>query len=101
MKRFLYLCFFLLFALFAFTVNLKNPQMVTINYYFDFHREAPLVLVLTAAFVLGILIGWLFMTVSVVRNKRQVGKAKRELAKVEMEVQSLRAIPIKDVEPSG
>lgn len=96
MKRLLYLCFFLLFALFAFTVNLKNPQMVTLNYYFDFHREAPLVLVLTATFVFGILVGWLFMSLSVIKNKRQVGKANKALAKVETEVQNLRAMPLKD-----
>ena len=96
MKRLLYLCFFLLFVLFAFTVNLKNPQMVTLNYYFDFHHEAPLVLVLTATFVFGILIGWLFMSLSVIKNKRQIGKAKKALAKVETEVQNLRAMPLKD-----
>lgn len=96
MKRLLYLCFFLLFALFAFTVNLKNPQMVSLNYYFDFHQEAPLVLVLTATFVFGILVGWLFMSLSVIKNKRQVGKANKALAKVETEVQNLRAMPLKD-----
>jgi uncharacterized membrane protein YciS (DUF1049 family) len=96
MKRLLYLCFFLLFVLFAFTVNLKNPQMVTLNYYFDFHREAPLVLVLTATFVIGILLGWLFMSLSVIKNKRQLGKAKKALVKVETEVQNLRAMPLKD-----
>ncbi|MFT4630104.1 MAG: putative membrane protein [Dinoroseobacter sp.] len=95
MKRLLYLCFFLLFVLFAFTVNLKNPQMVTLNYYFDFHREAPLVLVLTATFVFGILLGWLFMSLSVIKNKRQLGKVKKALVKVEAEVQNLRALPLK------
>ena len=34
------------------------------------------------------------MSFSVVRNKMQVGKTKRELAKVEKEVQNLRAAPI-------
>ncbi|MFT7562186.1 MAG: putative membrane protein [Flavobacteriales bacterium] len=96
MKRLLYLCFFLLFAFFAFTVNLKNPQTVTLNYYFDVHREAPLVLVLTATFVVGVLLGWFFMTLSVIKNKRQVGKVQKALAKVETEVQNLRAMPLKD-----
>ncbi|MFT5137539.1 MAG: uncharacterized membrane protein YciS (DUF1049 family) [Arenicella sp.] len=96
MKRLLYLCFFLLFVLFAFTVNLKNPQTVMLNYYFDFHREAPLVLVLTATFVFGILLGWLFMGLSVIKSKRQLGKAKKALIKVEAEVQNLRAMPLQD-----
>ena len=70
--------------------------MVTLNYYFDFHREAPLVLVLTATFVFGILLGWLFMGLSVIKNKGQLGKAKKALVKVETEVQNLRAMPLKD-----
>ena len=36
------------------------------------------------------------MTVSVFKNKRQVGKTKKQLAKVEKEVENLRAMPIKD-----
>jgi len=34
------------------------------------------------------------MSFSIVRNKMQVGKTKRELAKIEKEVQNLRAAPI-------
>jgi len=67
-----------------------------LNYYFDLQAEAPLVLVLTATFLLGLILGWLLMGFSVIKNKRQVGKAKKELAKVEKEVQNLRAMPIKD-----
>ena len=67
-----------------------------LNYYFDFHRELPLVLVLTATFVFGILLGSLFMSLSVIKNKRHLGKAKKALVKVETEVQNLRAMPLKD-----
>lgn len=96
MKRFAYLILFLLFALFALSINLKNPQTVTLLYYFDISWEAPVVLVLTVTFVAGLLLGWLFMSLSVFKNKRQVGKARKELAKVEKEVENLRAMPIKD-----
>ena len=96
MKRLIYLIVFLLVAIFAFTVNLKNPQTVNLQYYFDLQFNAPLVLVLTAAFVFGLLIGWLSMSLSVFRNKRQVGKTQKQLAKVEMEVENLRTMPIKD-----
>ena len=96
MKKLIYLCLFLLLLLLAFTINLKNPQTVSVNYYFDLHWEAPLVLVLTATFILGLILGWLFMTLSVFKNKRQVGKTKRQLAKVEKEVENLRSMPIKD-----
>ena len=96
MKRLIYLIVFLLVAIFAFTLNLKNPQAVNLQYYFDLQFEAPLVLVLTTTFLLGMMIGWLFMSLSVFRNKRQVGKAKKQLAKVEQEVENLRTMPIKD-----
>ena len=96
MKRLIYLIVFLLVAIFAFTLNLKNPQTINLQYYFDLQFEAPLVLVLTATFLLGMVIGWFFMSFSVFRNKRQVGKAKKQLAKVEQEVENLRAMPIKD-----
>ena len=45
------------------------------------------------------------MSISVMRNKMQVGKTKRQLAKVEKEVQNLRAAPmtdpVKDEAPSA
>ncbi|NNC99315.1 MAG: LapA family protein, partial [Gammaproteobacteria bacterium] len=68
----------------------------SLDYYFNIHWEAPLVLVLTATFILGLLLGWLFMTLSVFKNKRKVGKARRQLAKVEREVENLRTLPMKD-----
>ncbi len=96
MKKLLYLFFFLLLAVFALTINLKNPQSVVLNYYFDLSWEGPLVLVLTATFLLGLLFGWIFMSMSVIKNKRVAGKTKKQLAKVEREVENLRAMPIKD-----
>ncbi|MEM7359303.1 MAG: LapA family protein [Pseudomonadota bacterium] len=96
MKRFVYLILFLIFALFALSINLKNPQTVTLLYYFDINWEAPLVLVLTVTFLVGLFLGWMFMSLSVIKNKRQVGKTRKQLAKVEKEVENLRAMPIKD-----
>jgi putative membrane protein len=96
MKKLFYLIVFLFVAILAVTINLKNPQVVSFDYYFNIHFDAPLILVLTATFIMGLLLGWLLMSVSVFRNKRQVGKAKRELAKVEMEVENLRTMPIRD-----
>lgn len=96
MKRLLYLVFFLVLAVLALTINLKNPQSVEINYYFNFHWQGPLVLVLTVTFLLGLICGWLFMSISVIKNKAVVGKTRRQLAKVEQEVENLRTLPIKD-----
>lgn len=94
MKKILSIMLFLVFALFALTLNLKNPDPVTLRYYFDLERQVDLFVVLLIPFVIGMLLGVLLMSFSVVRNKMQVGKTKRELAKVEKEVQNLRAAPI-------
>ena len=96
MKKLFYILFFLLLALIALTINLKNPQSVQLEYYFGLQWEGPLVLVLTATFLLGLLLGWFFMMFSVLKNKRVVGKTQRQLAKVEKEVENLRTMPIKD-----
>ncbi|MFT4635465.1 MAG: putative membrane protein [Arenicella sp.] len=94
MKKILSIILFLVFALFALTLNLKNPDAVTLRYYFDLEREVDLFVVLLVPFVVGMLLGLLLMSFSVVRNKMQVGKTKRELARVEKEVQNLRSAPI-------
>jgi len=94
MKKILSIILFLVFALFALTLNLKNPDPVTLRYYFGLEREVDLFIVLLVPFAIGMAIGVLLMSFSVVKNKMQVGKTKRELAKVEKEVQNLRAAPI-------
>lgn len=96
MKKLLSLILFLLFAVFAFSLNLKNPDSVTLNYYFGLQAQVDLYIVLLVPFVIGLLLGVLLMSLSVVRNKMVVGKTKRKLAKVEKEVQNLRAAPITD-----
>ena len=94
MKKLIYAVVVIIIFAIAFTINLKNPQSVTLFYYFGIEWQTKLMWALTAAFGVGLLIGWLIMTVSVLKNKRQVGKAKKQLAKVEQEVENLRAMPI-------
>ena len=94
MKKILSIILFLVFALFALTLNLKNPDPVTLRYYFGLEREVDLFVVLLVPCAIGMLLGVLLMSFSVVRNKMQVGKTKRDLAKIEKEVQNLRAAPI-------
>jgi len=96
MKTVLSIILFLVFALFALTLQLKNPDQVTLHYYFGLQKEIDLFVVLLVPFVVGMVLGVLVMSFSVVRNKVQVGKTKRELIKIEKEVQNLRAAPITD-----
>ena len=49
-----------------------------------------------APFFIGMILGVLVMSLSIIKNKRRVGVAKKALVKVEKEVQNLRAMPIKD-----
>ncbi len=51
-------------------------------------------MLLAVPFAIGLLLGVVIMSVSVMRNKMKVGKTKRELSKVEKEVQNLRSAPI-------
>lgn len=99
MKKILSLILFLLFFVFALTLNLKNPGAVTIKYYFGIEREVELFILLLIPFAIGMLLGVLLMSFSVMKNKMQAGKSKRELAKVEKEVQNLRAAPISEPMP--
>lgn len=96
MKRILYFVVFLVVALFAFTLNLKNPDNILVQYYFDIQWNLPLFVVLMAPFFAGMLLGVLMMSMSVFKSKRHTSQTKRSLAKVEKEVQNLRAMPIKD-----
>jgi uncharacterized membrane protein YciS (DUF1049 family) len=96
MKKILSLILFLLFAVFALTLNLQNPDSVTLNYYFGLQAEVDLYVVLLVPFVIGLLLGVLIMSVSVLRNKMEVGKTRRRLTKVEKEVENLRAAPISE-----
>ena len=96
MKKLFYVLIFLVFAAFAFTLNLSNPETILVKYYFGFSLELPLFIVLMAPFFIGMILGVLVMSLSIIKNKRRVGVAKKALVKVEKEVQNLRAMPIKD-----
>ncbi len=84
----------LLVSVFAATVAMSNSGAVSIKYYFGFEKEVPIYLLITAPFVAGLIVGVAIMSISVMRNKMKVGKTKRELSKVEKEVQNLRSAPI-------
>lgn len=96
MKLILSLVLFLVFIVFAATLNMANPDPVSLKYYFGFEREVHIFILLAAPFAVGLILGVAIMSISVMRNKMKVGKTKRELSKVEKEVQNLRSAPITD-----
>ena len=93
MKRILTIILFLLFAVFALTLNLKNPDSVTLRYYFGFEQEFDLFLVLLIPFAFGVLLGVLLMSLSLVKNKVKLGKARRDVNKLEKAVEGLQTTP--------
>lgn len=100
MKKILYFIVFVVFALFAVTVYLQNPQTIPVNYYFNISWNVSLFWVIMLPFFAGMLLGVFVMGLSVFKNKRQVGKSKKALAKVEKEVEGLRATPSPQSLPS-
>jgi len=95
MKKFLYLLLFLIFALLAFVLHLKNPDPVQFSFPF-IEWDAPLGLLMLLALLTGVVFGAILMSFSLFKSKLIGSKTKRQLAKVEKEVENLRAMPLKD-----
>ena len=96
MKLFFYLLLFIIVVAFGLTFSLKNPQLIELNYYPDIVISAPLVVVLLVTLLLGGLIGMLAMSVSQLRRRRELMRARKEIHKLNEEVKNLRSLPIKD-----
>jgi lipopolysaccharide assembly protein A len=73
--------FMLFFILFGFAV--KNDQFVTLNFFFGQAWEMPLVFVILAAFAAGAILGVTATFASLLRKRREIGRLKRDLVKVE------------------
>jgi putative membrane protein len=76
-----YLAWFLKLALFAMVVVflVKNSDPVTVRYYLGNEWQAPLFLVLSAAFLAGVLAGVVAVLAQVIRQRREIAALKREL----------------------
>ena len=61
-------------VLFLFLVALaaKNIEPVTLNFYFGFSRQAPLIVILFGAFAIGALFGVLALLTTVLRQRREI-----------------------------
>lgn len=90
---FLVVIFFLLLGS---VLHLKNQEIVLFSFPFIQQLEVPLGLLLLIAIIVGMILGALLMSFSLVKSKMVGNKAKRNLAKAEKEVENLRAMPIKD-----
>jgi lipopolysaccharide assembly protein A len=73
------------FAVFLFLVALaaRNTDPVTLRFYFDLAFQAPLILVLFAAFALGALFGVLALLATLLRQRRDIAALKRRIPPAE------------------
>ncbi|MFW2437958.1 MAG: lipopolysaccharide assembly protein LapA domain-containing protein [Arenicellales bacterium] len=96
MKLFFYLLLFIAVVAFGLTFSLKNPQLVELNYYPDIAISAPLVIVLLVTLLLGMLIGILTTLMRQIRKRRELQRAKKEIEKLNKELQQQSPLPVKD-----
>ena len=93
MKKFFSIILLILFAVFFTLLTIENTELVTFKFYF-IQYEVALFVAIIMPFIVGLLLGVVIMSLSVVRNKMQTGKAKKQLTKAEKEVENLRAVPM-------
>ncbi len=97
MKRILYGSIAVLVVFIGLGFAYKNATDVTVRYYGGLAWQAPLALVMVAVLVMGIVLGFLAGVNRLVRVRRQLAVARKQVRQMEQEVANLRALPIKDV----
>ncbi len=83
----------LVLSVFAYSVNLQNPELITLKYYFGIEWSIKVATLLLCTFLVGLFVGAFVMSLSLIGQKFRTGKVSRKLKKVEREVESLRAAP--------
>jgi putative membrane protein len=75
------------FAVFLFLVALaaRNTEPVTLRFYFDLALQAPLIVVLFAAFVVGALFGVLALLATLLRQRREIASLRKRIPPAEPE----------------
>lgn len=75
--------------------HIKNDAPIPLNYYLG-TVEAPLSWVVVAALLLGVLLGAVAASFSILRLKMEIRGLRREKETASREIANLRAIPIND-----
>jgi uncharacterized membrane protein YciS (DUF1049 family) len=87
MRKLLYVLLVSIVMVFGLTFVYKNQQMVTLDYYgsqpWGFSWEVQLSLLIIATFIVGLVVGYLFSTLSNLRLRSKLMSANRKLKKVE------------------
>ena len=64
---------------------LKNDQIVTLQFFWDYAQSAPLVVLLAAFFLSGAILGILAMVPIVFHHRKDISKHKKTIAEIEKE----------------
>jgi uncharacterized membrane protein YciS (DUF1049 family) len=87
MRKLLYVLLISAVMVFGLTFVYKNQQMVTLDYYgaqsWGFSWEVQLSFLIIATFIIGLLVGYLFNTLSNLRLRGKLMSANRKLKNVE------------------
>ncbi|MCX5592759.1 lipopolysaccharide assembly protein LapA domain-containing protein [Alcaligenes endophyticus] len=67
---------------------LKNTEPVQVNLFADYVlHDIPLIVVMLGTFILGLLLGLLIMVLSAMRRRREMGRLRRELDRLQEKAQ--------------
>lgn len=80
----------------------KNLEPVTLNYFLGYQWQEPLVVILLAFTVLGVIIGLLASLSTLFRQRREIQVLRRELRRLDKSVPDIQAAsPIADTATAG
>ncbi|MHB8353339.1 MAG: LapA family protein [Burkholderiales bacterium] len=80
----------------------KNLELVTLNYFMGYQWQEPLVVILLAFTILGVIIGLLAAMTTLFRQRREIQALRRELRRLDKNVNEVPVTsPIADTATAG
>ena len=81
LKTGFYLLLFCITLVFGLTFYAQNPQVISIQYYFGFLIEVPLVVIIFTSMTIGVILGWMsaFLGRLFKKNNRRVHKQRSKI----------------------
>ncbi len=80
----------------------KNLELVTLNYFMGYQWQEPLVVILLAFTILGVIIGLLAAMTTMFRQRREIQALRRELRRLDKNAhETPAASPIADTATAG
>lgn len=84
----------IIIMLFGLVFAALNSELVTFHYYLG-TKQVALSLLLVFTFGFGILLGFIFTVLSVIKAKKENCRLKARIKNIEKELENLRTLPIK------